>query len=64
MNESEEVLAYSVGDMRIPAYHDEKLVTRIVWASLVAEVKVECACKCLLPLFSHRLMDSVGIILL
>jgi hypothetical protein len=49
MNESEEVLAYSVGDMWIPTYHDEKLVTRAVWASLVAKVKAECSCKCLLP---------------
>jgi hypothetical protein len=51
MNESEEVLAYSVGDMWIPTYHDEKLVTRAVWASLVAEVKAECACNAYFPSF-------------
>jgi hypothetical protein len=53
MNKSEEILAYSIGDMQIPAQYDDKPVTRVVWASLVAEVKVECACKYLHPLQSQ-----------
>jgi hypothetical protein len=53
INESEEILAYSVGDMRIPAQYDNKPVTRGVWASLVAEVKAECACRSLHPLQSQ-----------
>jgi hypothetical protein len=42
MNESKEFLAFSVGEMRIPAKHEDKLVTLEVWANLVAEIKTEC----------------------
>jgi hypothetical protein len=45
MNKSEEILAFSIGEMRIHARHDDKPVTREVWAALVAEVKSECAGK-------------------
>ena len=54
MNEGEEILAYSYGDMRIPAQYDDKPMTRGVWASLVADVKAECACKSLHPLQSQK----------
>jgi hypothetical protein len=42
MNESKEFLAFSVGEMRIPPKHEDKLVTQEVWANLVAKVKAEC----------------------
>lgn len=53
MNESAKIIAYFVGDMRIPVQHNDKLVTWDMWASLVLEVKAECAYKCLLPLLSQ-----------
>jgi hypothetical protein len=42
MNESQEVLAFSVGDKRIWAEHEDKVVTKEVWAEIVGEVKGEC----------------------
>jgi hypothetical protein len=52
MNQSEEVLAFSVGAMRVPARHDDKLVTREIWKSLLADVKSECAGEILVSFLS------------
>jgi hypothetical protein len=42
MNESQEVLAFPVGDKRIRAKHDDRVVTKEVWAQIVREVKAKC----------------------
>jgi hypothetical protein len=45
MNESKKVLAFSVGEMRIPAKHEDKVVTREIWCLLIKDMKSECAGK-------------------
>jgi hypothetical protein len=43
MNDSLEVLAFTIGSRIFPAKHGEGSVSKEVWATLVAEVKAECA---------------------
>jgi hypothetical protein len=42
MNESQEVLAFPIGEKRIRAKHNDKVVTKEVWVKIVHDVKAEC----------------------
>jgi hypothetical protein len=43
MNDSLEVLAFTVGSRILPTRHDEGSVSKEAWSTLVADVKVECS---------------------
>jgi hypothetical protein len=49
MNVSEVVLTFTIGGKLLLAKHDDEVVTKEAWTTLVAEVKSECAGTCLPP---------------
>jgi hypothetical protein len=43
MNDSSEVLAFTVGNRILPAKHGDEIVSKEAWVTLIADVKAECS---------------------
>jgi hypothetical protein len=60
INESEEVLAFAIGDKRIHARHFDQPVTKERWGGIVANVKSECQGELICDLSSYCRCCSIS----